>query len=57
MRREPVPPESTEVVPEQPPIKDTCCEIILFPGFDISVIAQAPQLWNRPAKLRAKPSN
>jgi hypothetical protein len=56
MQREPVPPVSAEEIPEEPPIKHTSCEIILFPGFDISVIVQAPQLWDRLAKPRAESS-
>jgi hypothetical protein len=54
MQHKPMPPEEDS---QAPPIKSSSCEIIFFPGFDIRLIVQAPELWNRPAKPKIKSSN
>lgn len=57
MPHKPIPPATAEQSSEKPPTSPGSCEIILFPDFDISAIARAPELWNRPAKPRTEPAN
>ena len=57
MQHKPMPPTPAEEDSRALPIKSRSCEIILFPGFDIRLIVQAPELWNRPAKPKMESSS
>jgi hypothetical protein len=56
MQHKPIPRGAAEVGIGKPPKKSGACEIVLFPGFDIRVIAQAPELWSQPRKPKAEPA-
>jgi hypothetical protein len=57
MQHKPTPPAAAaEEAEQRPPAKAGSCEIILFPGFDITMIMQTPDVWDGPVKPKVEPS-